>query len=88
MSRTAKTQVKVKNTGILIPGVFDTFDLNGSLLGSDEGLGIADIDDGTGIGGANNYWINGTGLAKNKLTVSDTPPINPSQFDLWIKPHS
>lgn len=60
MARTGETSIKILNAGVVLPGSFNTIDLNGSLSGSDEGGGILNL---TGSGGGT-----GTNIATELVT--------------------
>lgn len=53
MARTGETSIKIFNAGVALPGAFNAIDLNGTLVGTDEGNGVVDINGSGGGAGTN-----------------------------------
>lgn len=51
MARTAKTNIKIQNGGLLLGSSFDTLNFNTGISGIDSGSGVVEVD-ATGSGGA------------------------------------
>lgn len=101
MARTARTNVKIKNSGVLLGSSFDTLDFISNISATDAGSGVAAVSATGGAVGSNityefltatqvgaDVTLDLTALLHTFSTVvgvSRNGPVLPTRADVWTR---